>query len=94
MREATRGLANVRVLSRRAEDVAETFDWVVSRAVELGRIAKVLSRLAPRLAILSGEQEPAPGVSWAPPVRLPWGERRFLWLGTANVSRETVKSTD
>src|ERR1700682_5683540 len=33
LKEATRGLPNVSVSSKRAEDLRQTFDWVVSRAV-------------------------------------------------------------
>src|SRR5580704_17440976 len=33
LREASRKVLNVRVLAKRAEDVDEEFDWVISRAV-------------------------------------------------------------
>src|ERR1700736_2752496 len=33
LKEATRSLPNVTVISRRAEEIAESFDWIVSRAV-------------------------------------------------------------
>src|ERR1700733_694480 len=33
LREAARGLSNVRVISSRAEEVQERFDWLISRAV-------------------------------------------------------------
>jgi hypothetical protein len=50
LREAIRGLPNVRVLAQRAEDVSEQYDWVVSRAV---RPRDVISQgLAPNSALL------------------------------------------
>src|SRR5262249_13167144 len=50
LREAVRDLKNVRVLSVRAEDVLERFDWLVSRAVSP---ADVLSHgLAPHYSML------------------------------------------
>lgn len=82
LREASRGLPNVRVAARRAEEVGEAFDWVVSRAVRASDIGGLLGSMAREVAFLAGEEEPdAPGVQWGKPVRLPWGERRFLWLG-------------
>lgn len=86
LREASRGLPNIRVVAARAEDVLERFDWVVSRAVEVGGIAGTLKRLAPRFALLASEEEPAVDVDWVEAVRVPWGNRRMLWIG---VSRET-----
>lgn len=66
LREAIRGLPNVRVLAQRAEDVSERYDWLVSRAV---RPKDVISlRLAPSIALLisaedadSAEVIPVPG---------------------------------
>ncbi len=87
LREASRDLANVRVLARRAEDVQERFDWAVSRAVNAADIAAILRRLADNLALLAGEEQPGVKADWAAPVRLPWGARRFLWM---TVSRGTV----
>jgi|SRR5579872_6179465 len=65
--EATRGLTNVRVLARRAEEVIDSYDWMISRAV---RPRDVLSlNFAPRVAVLGTEGQ-----------RLPWGEKRALFL--------------
>lgn len=96
LREATRQMRNVRVLDCRAEDVAQRFDWVVSRAVDVTNMQGLLAGLAPRVALLGGERVPEqPGGGreaghwqWEEPVRLPWGDRRWLWMG-ASVSRET-----
>ncbi len=81
LREGTRGFGNVRVLSERAEDVVETFDVVVSRAV------KEIPLLAPEVMLLAGTEVAPMPVLWQPPVPLPWGKQTFLWIG--KVSRET-----
>lgn len=85
LREATRGWANVRVLAARAESVVEQFDWAISRAVRLSQIERALERLAPRYAVLAGNDAPAASgrIAWHPPVPLPWGRSRMLWLGEA-----------
>jgi 16S rRNA (guanine527-N7)-methyltransferase len=85
LKEASRGISNIRVLSKRAEDVDETFDWAISRAVSYSDLATPLRRLGRRVALLTGAEEPPP--EW--PFRwdiipLPSGNRRFL-----RVSRET-----
>ncbi len=93
LKEASRDLVNVRVVARRAEDVREGFDWVVSRAVRYSEMAGALKRLGGNAELLTGEARAADmvGFEWREPVRLPWGERRFLWIGrnTSAVSRET-----
>lgn len=53
LKEATRELSNVRVVAKRAEDVIERFDWVVSRAVSWFDLRESALRLAPNLAFLS-----------------------------------------
>jgi len=89
LKEATRDLLNVRVLGQRVEDVAEYFDWAVSRAVSFADIASTVKKLADRVELLIGEVQPSdlPGFVWRPPIRLPWGQRRVLLIG--GVSRET-----
>jgi 16S rRNA (guanine527-N7)-methyltransferase len=83
LREAARELPNVRVIGRRAEDVSERFDWVVSRAVKYSDIAEDLKRLGESVELLTGEVglSDLPGFDWQVPVRLPWGEHRLLWIG-------------
>jgi 16S rRNA (guanine527-N7)-methyltransferase len=100
LREATRGLPNVRVLAIRAEEVKERFDRVVSRAVSYADLANSLKYLAPVADLLTGTEQPpeALGFRWTEPVQLPWGRSRFLRSGvliddvTLNVSRETTAS--
>jgi len=82
LREASRGLPNVRVLAKRAEDVEETFDWVVSRAVSYADLASFLKELAPNVDLLTGAEAPPEnlGFDWEA-VALPWGKNRFLRRG-------------
>jgi 16S rRNA (guanine(527)-N(7))-methyltransferase RsmG len=83
LREASRKLPNVRVLAKRAEDVAETFDWVISRAVSYSDLGRFLKNLAPNAGLLGGAEAPPEnlGFAWEGAVGLPWGDQRFLWMG-------------
>ena len=64
--EATRNLPNVQVLSVRAEDITESYDWMISRAVRPEHVLKL--KLASNVAVLGTEGE-----------KLPWGESRALF---------------
>ena len=90
LREAGRKLRNVRVLAVRAEDVNERFDWAISRGVSYQDLGRVLPRLAPNVALLTGAEEPSAGLSmlWETGILLPDSRNRFL-----RVSRETSRST-
>lgn len=92
LREASRGMPNIRVLAKRAEEVKEQFDWVISRAVSYQDLASFLKDLAPNADLLTGGEAPPEGIGfvWNAPVLLPWGNQRFLWSGHA-VSRETER---
>jgi len=82
LREASRDLSNVRVIARRAEDTPDGFDWVVSRAVKYSEIAIALKKLGHSAELLTGEvrARDLPGFNWQEPIRLPWGEHRYLWI--------------
>jgi 16S rRNA (guanine527-N7)-methyltransferase len=82
LREAARGHGNIRVLAKRAEDVDEEFDWAVSRGVSSEDLSRVLGQLAPRAALLAGEEKPPIlGFVWQSAVALPDARQRFLWFG-------------
>ncbi len=83
LREATRGLPNARVVAKRAEEIADAFDHVVSRAVSYEDLSPALKRLGPNVDLLTGVEEPPVdlGFEWATPVALPWGTRRYLRVG-------------
>ena len=77
LRDVSRETKNVRVLAKRAEDVAregERFDFAISRAVKYADIRDVLPMLAPRFALLTGDID----IPNTQRLRLPWGERRYL----------------
>lgn len=84
LREASRALAGVKVVAKRAEDVGDRFDVAISRAVSFRDLAPTLKMLAPSADLLSGAERPPArmGFEWKEPVRLPWGGARFLWTGT------------
>ena len=85
LREASRGLTNVKVIAKRAEEVKETFDWVVSRAVSYEDLSPFLKNLARNVDLLTGSDPPPEslGFRWESPVTLPWGAQRFLRTGHA-----------
>jgi 16S rRNA (guanine527-N7)-methyltransferase len=84
LKEATRSFGNVKVESRRAEDLdTAQFDWVVSRAV---RWQDVVPLVSGSVALLLGAEDAgliacAAGFEWKRPVPLPWADRQFLVLG-------------
>lgn len=90
LREAARGLGNVRISARRAEAVGEPFDWYVSRAVSYEDLTPIVRSGGGSLgswALLTGEE--APPESWSRSwevLSVPGGKRRYL-----RVSRETVR---
>jgi hypothetical protein len=60
--------------------------------VKYADIAEAATKLAPQAAILTGNVRSTdlPGFEWQPPVHLPWGKHRLLWLGrNRSVSRGT-----
>jgi 16S rRNA (guanine527-N7)-methyltransferase len=83
LREASRKLPSIRVVAKRAEEVAGPFDVAISRAVSYQDLQGSLRRLASRAMLLTGQEVPpdALGFVWETPIPLPWGERRFLRIG-------------
>jgi 16S rRNA (guanine(527)-N(7))-methyltransferase RsmG len=75
LREASRQLPNLRVLSTRAEDVDQEFDWVISRAVSPSEVLQLT--LARSFALLVGAEDASAlsGVSES----IPWGKQRVLF---------------
>ena len=82
LKEASRGVANIRVFAQRAEDVDETFDWAVSRAVSEVDLSAALPRLASKVALLTGAEEPQiRGIAWDSAIALPGSRNRYLRIG-------------
>jgi 16S rRNA (guanine527-N7)-methyltransferase len=73
LREVSRNLKNVSVVTDRAENIEPKFDWLVSRAVPLRELLKL--KLANNLALLVGSEE-LPGCERRE--TLPWGAGRYL----------------
>jgi 16S rRNA (guanine527-N7)-methyltransferase len=75
LREVARELKNVRVFSRRAEDVHEHFDWLVSRAVAPKEVLRL--RISLDVALLIGEEDAVKLTGESTPI--PWGNQRVLF---------------
>ena len=85
LKEASRGIPNIRVLAKRAQDVGERFDWAVSRAVSAEDLRPFLARLARSVALLAGSEVPEiQGISWREALALPGSEGRFLRMGVSS----------
>ena len=80
LREVSRELSNVQVIADRAENLAGTFDWLISRAVKL---EPVFLRLARHVALLHCDGTLPETVSWQESRKLPFGERRVIAIGCA-----------
>lgn len=73
LREASRNLDNVTVITDRAENLTVKCDWVVSRAVSPGDILKL--QLAKKFAALVGRDELS---RFETEQTIPWGTGRHL----------------
>jgi 16S rRNA (guanine(527)-N(7))-methyltransferase RsmG len=73
LREASRNLANVQVVTSRAENLKTEFDWVVSRAVSSSDVIKL--SISNNFALLVGGEE---AFGFESRQRIPWGTNRFL----------------
>jgi 16S rRNA (guanine(527)-N(7))-methyltransferase RsmG len=86
LRESSRHLSNVSVLSQRVEDVVLETDWLVARAVDPPQVLLNVPRLAPRIGLMLGEDDFSSirgdnRIAWSEPVRLPWGDRKVCVYG-------------
>jgi len=88
LREASRELPNVTVATKQFEEIQDQFDWLISRAVNLG--ATRSGPVPVHAAVLGGESVGEKGLAgkyqWRK-IAVPWEKAGFLWLG--DVSRET-----
>jgi 16S rRNA (guanine(527)-N(7))-methyltransferase RsmG len=55
LREASRGIGNVRVVAARAESLRDRYDWIISRAVTPAEVLAL--QIAPMAAILMSERQ-------------------------------------
>ena len=95
LREASRGLPNVNVVTKPFEEIPGSFDWLTSRAVNLALTRS--GSVAQHAAVLGGQslgedQGLVARYEWQK-VAVPWENGGLLWLGElrseASVSRET-----
>ena len=75
LREASRELPNVKVISKRAEEVQDQFDWVISRAVAPVDVVRL--NLSENMLLLIGEDDAAKLTGDA--TQIPWGNQRVLF---------------
>lgn len=89
LKEATRGVDNVSVVAQRVEDLAGSWDLVVSRAVDPLQVLKQIPRLAPCAGLLVGgadcQRLAALDAAWCERIKLPWGDDRWAVFGTFHV---------
>jgi 16S rRNA (guanine527-N7)-methyltransferase len=86
LREATRQLPFVRVLATRIESLTESFDLLLSRAVEINTLLPLLPAISTKAALMLGQDDVANLTDtktweWQKPIKLPWGDRRYLVTG-------------
>jgi len=88
LRESTRQFPNIRIVEMRSENLSGQFDWLVSRAVKWDDLRSAALVSASSFAVLIGEAD-ADAIVKAPggfvldkPVKLPWGDHRFLLKGS------------
>jgi 16S rRNA (guanine527-N7)-methyltransferase len=82
--EAARGMPNVRVLSDRAENIHQTFDVAVSRAVNPATVLKL--PLAASFGLLIGAGDVPRGTS-AQVLPVPWGQKRVAMFHVEPAAR-------
>jgi 16S rRNA (guanine527-N7)-methyltransferase len=75
LREASRELKNVSVVAKRAEDIVDGFDWLISRAVTPSEVLDLT--LSKNVALLIGDEDAGQLSGVVEPV--PWGARRVLF---------------
>ena len=78
LREAARAVPNLQVIAARAEQVAQRFDWLVSRAVAPEYVLALTPQLAPRAGLLIATSDferlqHNSRVIWSKPIPLPSG---------------------
>lgn len=87
LRETAALVTNVRVHAGRFEDLSESFDLAVCRAVAWADIRQIMRNKAKSVALLVSEDDSDEILRdnlfiWSEPVRMPWGNRRVVLLGT------------
>ena len=90
LKEVTREISNVRVLCSRIEEVAETFDWAVCRAVATNEILPVMKNIASNIALMVSRTTTLdPKDQWSSVIPIPWSNQRVLIMGHFRTERST-----
>ncbi len=84
LREAARDLRNVKVIAKRAEDIQEHFDWLISRAVSPADVLRL--NISEQSALLIAEEDAVKLSGEALPI--PWGNHRVLFHVEHGISAE------
>jgi 16S rRNA (guanine(527)-N(7))-methyltransferase RsmG len=94
LREASRGLPNIRVLPQRAEALTGTFDHAISRAVSYADLLHPLTLLAANVDLLTGVDAPPESIQieWQAAIPLPWGKHRVLRIGCVKSKQQPESS--
>lgn len=75
LRDCSRELKNIQVVAKRAEDVTDKFDWLVSRAVAPSDVLRL--NISNNIALLIGQEDASNLSGVAQPI--PWGKQRVLF---------------
>jgi 16S rRNA (guanine527-N7)-methyltransferase len=90
LREAARGIGNVRVLHTRAENIQEGFEWAVCRAIPVKKMLPVMKSLAVNIALMTSETVASDlKDELGSRIPIPWGNQRILLLGHFGKRRST-----
>ena len=89
LRESSLCLPNCKVIQDRLQNVKDSADWLVSRALHWQEMAKYLPPIARNVALLvSGttarEITQTTTVAWRHPLPLPWGDDQIVLIGAVN----------
>jgi 16S rRNA (guanine527-N7)-methyltransferase len=95
LRETSDGLPNVVVRAVRGDSWLDRVDLLVSRAVRSSDVLSLVPSRAPTFLLMVGESDlksirDRQGFDLDAPIRIPWGERRYLLRG--QVPRETEET--
>jgi 16S rRNA (guanine(527)-N(7))-methyltransferase RsmG len=81
LRECAELTPNLRVLTARAEDLTDRFDWIVSRAVTPEFVAEVALQHGERIGMILREVPVVAGIINEIVTDLPWPGTGVVWIG-------------
>jgi len=86
LRESTRHIRNVSIEAKRAESLASSYHWLVSRAVKHSEVLALVPSISRLVGLLSTQQIFDRCVTdlrftWNNPIAIPWDPRRLCLYG-------------